>query len=137
MPQPGAWGIQQQQQPLPPPMQQPFLANQGMVHPMLGNNMFKNQPPPFLPNQANMIPNQQTFPRFQPAHPALPPQPTTVPNLFNLNLSRPPPPPPEAVPRPPIDNNGSFNNQGNFGNQSDRRTGDWNCKRSPNHNFSW
>ena len=138
MPQPGAWGFQHQQQPLPPPMQQPFLANQGMVHhPMLGNNIFNNQPPPFLSNQANLITNQQNFPRFPPAPPSLPPQPTTGPNLFNLNLNRPPPPPPEVVPRPLIGNNGSSNNQGNFGNQLERRAGDWNCKRCQNHNFAW
>jgi len=135
MPQPGAWGFQQQQPPMPPPMQQPFLGNQGIMHPMMGNNVFQNQPPVFLQSQANLIQQQQqAIPRFRPAPPPLPPQPLSGPNMFNLNINRPPPPPPVAAPRPPIDINGVFNNQNNTANQnqSEQRTGNWNRNTGPN-----
>ena len=127
MPQPGAWGFQQQQPPMPPPMQQSFLGNQGIMPPMMGNNMFQNQQPAFLQTQANLIQQQQAFPRFRPAPPPLPPQPPSGPNTFNLNINRPPPPPPVAVPRPPININGVFNNQDNTANrnQSEQRSGNW------------
>ena len=134
MPQPGAWGFQQQQPPMPPPMQQPFLGNQGIMPPMMGNNMFQNQQPAFLQTQANLIQQQQAFPRFRPAPPPLPPQPPSGPNTFNLNINRPPPPPPVAVPRPPININGVFNNQDNTANrnQSEQRTGNWNYNAGQN-----
>ena len=115
---------------MPPPMQQPFIGNQGMMPPVLGNNMFQNQPPPFLPNQQNFLQHQQVFPRFRQAPPPLPPQPNTVPNVFNMNVNRPPPPPPEVVPRPPVGNNGAANTHVDAANRNQlaTRTGNWNCK---------
>ena len=100
----------------------------------MGNNMFQNQQQTFLQNQANLIQQQQAFPRFRPAPPPLPPQPQSGPNMLNININRPPPPPPVAVPRPPIDINGVFNNQNNTANrnQSEQRTGNWNCNTGPN-----
>ena len=116
---------------MPPPIQQPFIGNPGMMPPVLGNNMFQNQPPPFPPNQQNLLQQHQVFPRFRQAPPPLPPQPNSVPNIFNMNINRPPPPPPEVVPRQPVDNNGAINS--NFDaenrNQFQRRTGNWNGKR--------
>ena len=130
MPQPGVWGFQQHQ----PQMQpiQPFQHNQGMIPPpVIGQNFFPNSAPPIIHNQANLMPNQQIFPRFQ--QPPLPPPQHQNANGFSplgINLNRPPPPPPE-IPVPPHGHVvGGFNSLGEFGNQNqiERRTGDWNSR---------
>ena len=111
-------------------MQQQFIGNAGMVNPVLGNNIFQNQPPPFPPNQQNLFQQHQVYPRFRQAPPPLPPQPNSVPNVFNININRPPPPPPEVIPRPPVDNNVSINTHVDAANRNQfgARTGNWNYK---------
>ena len=139
------WGFQPQQQqpPMPQPTFQPLIHGQRMIPPpVMGNNFFQNQAPPaIIPNQPNLIPNQNAFPHIPP--PGLPPMPnlnTGAPNPIGINLNRPPPPPPpqNAPPQLPMSGEGAnrLGDNRNF-NGPGRREGDWNCPQCQNHNFAW